>query len=163
QPYEPIALEQPPPLPLPEQIWGQQWRFAAIAAADLVLSFQDRPIPIRSMPDALLPVNLQLPSTLSIPGVVVDGGRQSMRLARWLQAQQPAALKYIAGEPDGLILEAGLVDRWVLATFDDAEVVTAARTYQERLADSRGLHFLLIQPDDSGMTYTGFWLLQAEL
>ncbi|NEQ67039.1 MAG: DUF1092 family protein, partial [Symploca sp. SIO2D2] len=23
-----------------------------------------------------------------------------------------------------------------------------------------GLHFLLVQPDDSGMTYTGFWLLQ---
>jgi hypothetical protein len=24
------------------------------------------------------------------------------------------------------------------------------------------LHFLLVQPDDSGMTYTGFWLLMAD-
>ncbi|TVQ65436.1 MAG: DUF1092 family protein, partial [Spirulina sp. DLM2.Bin59] len=29
---------------------------------------------------------------------------------------------------------------------------------QQRQA-SRGLHFLLIQPDDSAITFTGFWLL----
>jgi RNA-binding protein Tab2/Atab2 len=71
-------------------------------------------------------------------------------------------LNYIAGAPDGLVLEAGLVDRWIVATFEDAEVTTAARLYQQRQQLSHGLHFLLVQPDDSGMTYSGFWLLQAE-
>lgn len=161
-PYDPLALDRPPPGPLPDHLWGDQWRFAAIAAGDLLPAFQPRPIPICQMPEALWPVNLQLPSTVPIPGIVIDGGRQSMQLARWLLQAQPVALTYIPGEPDGLILEAGLVDRWVLTTFDDPEVIAAAQTFRQRLQFSQGLHFLLVQPDDSGMTYSGFWLLQFQ-
>ncbi|GBE93113.1 Tab2/Atab2 family RNA-binding protein [Nostoc cycadae] len=158
-----FSLEKPAPLPLPENLWGEQWRFATLAAGDLETEFSDRPIPILSMPEFLTPINLGLASTIPVPGVVIYGGRQSMRLARWLATAKPVALNYIAGAPDGLILEAGLVDRWVLATFEDAEVAAAAKVYAQRQQQSRGLHFLLIQPDDSGMTYSGFWLLQSEL
>jgi hypothetical protein len=52
------------------------------------------------------------------------------------------------------------VDRWILVTFEDAEVAQAAQVYEQRKQQSQGLHFLLVQPDDSGITYTGFWLLQ---
>lgn len=161
QAYDPIALERPAPMPLPETLWGDRWRFAAIAAQDLLPAFQHRPIPIVDMPESLFPLNLQLPSSLPIPGVIIDGGRQSMQLARWLQRAKPVSLNYIPGEPDGLILEAGLVERWVLTTFDDRDMIAAARTFRERQYSAKGLHFLLVQPDDSGMTYTGFWLLQA--
>ncbi|MBD2459144.1 Tab2/Atab2 family RNA-binding protein [Nostoc sp. FACHB-87] len=157
-----FSLEKPAPLPLPENLWGEQWRFANLAAGDLEIEFSDRPIPILSMPEFLKPINLGLASTVTVPGVVIYGGRQSMRLARWLATTHPVALNYIPGAPDGLILEAGLVDRWVLATFEDAEVTAAAKTYEQRKQQSQGLHFLLIQPDDSGMTYSGFWLLQTE-
>ena len=71
-------------------------------------------------------------------------------------------MSYIAGAPDGLVLEASLVDRWIVATFEDSEVTAAAKIYEQRKQQSNGLHFLLVQPDDSGMTYTGFWLLKAE-
>jgi hypothetical protein len=161
QAYNPLALEQPPPAPLPEQLWGEQWRFAAIAAADLLPTFSHKPIPIVHIPTTLLPINQSLPSTVAIPGVVIDGGRQSMQLARWLQQTNPVTLTYIPGQPDGLILEAGLVDRWILATFTDPDVAAAAQTFTTRLTVSQGLHFLLIQPDQSGMTYSGFWLLQS--
>lgn len=160
QPYQPTQLEQPPPIPLPENLWGDRWRFATLAAGDLEPAFRHRPIPIREMPDALLPLNLGLASATLIPGIVIDGGRQSMRLARWLQQNQPVALTYIPGAPDGLILEAGLIDRWVVATFADQDVATAAHLYEQRKQAAQGLHFLLVQPDDSGMTYSGFWLLQ---
>jgi hypothetical protein len=162
QPYEPIQLEQLPPVPLPENLWGERWRFAAIATANLEPAFKNRPIPILEMPEALLPINLQLASTVSVPGVIIDGGKQSMRLARWLQETHPVSLNYIPGNPDGLILEAGLVDRWVVTTFDDQDVIAAAQTFRQRQQTAKGLHFLLVQPDDSGMTYSGFWLLQAE-
>lgn len=163
EPYEPLSLDRPPPLPLPENLWGDQWRFGAIGASDLVPAFQHLPIPIREMPPALFPMPLQLASTLPIPGVIIDGGRRSMQLARWLQQAQPVALTFIPGEPDGLILEAGLVDRWVLTTFEDTEVRAAAQAFRDRQQAAQGLHFLLVQPDDSGMTYTGVWLLQQEL
>lgn len=119
-------------------------------------------IPILEMPADLLPLKLGIASTVLIPGIVIDGGRRSLRLAQWLQQARPVSLNYIAGAPDGLILSAGLVDRWVVATFEDADVKAAAQTYEGRKQASQGLHFLLVQPDESGMTYSGFWLLKAE-
>ena len=161
--YQPINLEKPPPIPLSETLWGEQWRFAALPAGELVSAFAERPIPVLEMPDRLLPMNLQLASTLPIPGTIVDGGRQSMRLVRWLQEVRPVSLNYVPGQPDGLILEAGLVDRWIIATFEDPEATAAAKTYEQRKRQSQGLHFLLVQPDNSGITYSGFWLLNADL
>ncbi|MEA5620458.1 Tab2/Atab2 family RNA-binding protein [Cronbergia sp. UHCC 0137] len=156
----PLAIDQPPPVPLPENLWGEEWRFATIQAGDLVDMFAERPIPVLSMPEFLKPINLGLASTLAVPGVVIYGGRTSLRLARWLQQAKPVSVNYIAGAPDGLILEAGLVDRWILATFEDTEFAAAAKLYEQRKQLSKGLHFLLVQPDDSGMTDSGFWLLQ---
>ncbi|MGG6296503.1 Tab2/Atab2 family RNA-binding protein [Leptolyngbya sp. AN02str] len=158
--YQPLAIDQPPPVPLPEGLWGDRWRFAAIAAADFEPAFAHKPIPIREMSPERSPMELGLASSTLIPGVVIDGGRASMRLARWLQQQAPAWLSYIPGDPDGLILEAGLSDRWVLATFTDTEVIAAAHTFRDRQQKANGLHFLLIQPDDSGITISGVWLLQ---
>jgi len=160
--YNPVILESPPPVPLPENLWGERWRFAALPAGKIEDTFKSRPLPILEMPESLLPLNLGLASTILVPGVIIDGGRQSMRLARWFQEAKPVDLSYIPGSPDGLILAAGLVDRWVVATFEDSEVKAAGKIYQERKQLSQGLHFVLIQPDDSGMTYTGFWLLQSE-
>lgn len=159
--YNPLALDKPPPTPLPENLWGEQWRFVTLPAGDIE-AVTERPIPILKTPGFLLPINLGLASTIPVPGVVIYGGRQSMRLARWLQESQPVALNYVAGEPAGLILAAGLVDRWVVATFEDQEVAVAATTYEQRKQLSQGLHFLLVQPDDSGITYSGFWLLRED-
>lgn len=149
-----------PPQPLPENLWGEQWRFASINAGDLEDIFAKRTIPIRVMPEQWLPLRMGLASTIAIPGVVIDGGRRSMQIARWFQSINPVSLNFIAGAPNGLILEAGAVDRWIVTTFEDAEVRSAAELYEQRKQSSRGLHFLLVEPDDSGMTYTGLWLLQ---
>ncbi|MFM7364076.1 MAG: Tab2/Atab2 family RNA-binding protein [Cuspidothrix sp.] len=156
----PINIDKPVPLPLPENLWGKEWQFGTIPSDDIVDEFAERPIPILEIPDYIKPINLGLASTVMIPGVIIYGGRRSMNLARWLKERVPAALNYIAGDPDGLVLESGLVDRWVLATFIDGEVTAAGKLYQQRKQISHGLHFLVVQPDDSGMTYSGFWLLQ---
>jgi hypothetical protein len=104
-----------------------------------------------------------LASTVPIPGIIIYGGRNAFPLARWLEEVNPVSVDYIpvsVGESGGLILESGLVDRWILATFEDLEVAKAGEIFKERQSVSGGLHFLWIQPDDSGMTDTGFWLLR---
>ncbi|MGB3534626.1 MAG: Tab2/Atab2 family RNA-binding protein [Microcoleaceae cyanobacterium] len=159
--YNPVKVDGPPPVPLPENLWGEVWQFATLEAGVLINAFAQYPIPVLDIPEALQPLNLGLASAVPISGVVINGGRQSMQLARWLQNAAPVALSYIPGDPDGLILEAGLADRFVVATFNDAEVSAAAQRFETRKQLAKGLHFLLIQPDDSGMTYTGFWLLQS--
>jgi hypothetical protein len=161
EPYEPVTVEQLPPVPMPENLWGEQWRFVSLRAGELMQRFGDRPLPVRSIPDYLQILDLGLASTVAIPGIIIDGGRKSMQLARWLESIQPVSLHYIPGQPDGLILQAGLCDRWVILTFEDAEVTQAAQNFAVRQQLAKGIHFILIQPDNSGMTYTGFWLLQS--
>jgi RNA-binding protein Tab2/Atab2 len=154
-----------PPQPLPEFLWGDQWRFAALPASEVVSAFSERPIPITAGLKIHHPSLLGLASALPIPGVVIDGGRQSLRFARWIDDVKPASLRCItgnAGSIDGLILKTQSGDRWVLATFQDLEVKAAAQTFVNRQHMAQGLHFLLVQPDDSGMTYSGYWLLKEE-
>ncbi len=160
-----LKLEQPPPQAIPESLWGDKWRFATFKAGNFLDYFSDRPIPIKDLPEELNPINLGIASDINIPGVVIYGGKKSMYLARWLADNQPFYLNYIPTDINnsgGLILESGLVDRWVLLTFEDAEMAQSAQKYEQQKENSQGLHFLLIQPDDSGMTQTAIWLLKTE-
>lgn len=162
EPYDPIKLDAPPPAPLPENLWGDQWRFGAIAAQDLIPAFQNRPIPVQDIPAAFHPDQLQIAPATPVPGVIIDAGRKSRSLTQWLQQAKPFSLNYISGDPDGLILEAGLCDRWILSTFSEADIASSARIFSQRRQETKGLHFLLVQPDNSGMTYAGIWLLKAD-
>ncbi len=158
-----ISLEKAPPQPAPENLWGDNWRLASFKAGDLVEFWRERPTPIISLPPGFEPLSLGLSSAQMIPGLVIYGGRKSYKLAQWIDSVQPVCLDYIANEPGvsgGVILESGLVDRWVLLTFEDADMARAMENYEIRKRDCRGLHFLLIQPDDSNVTFTAFWLLK---
>jgi RNA-binding protein Tab2/Atab2 len=154
-------FESPPPLPIPDDLIGDKWQFVTLTAGQLVSDFADRPIPIVSMPDYLLPPHWGLGANVAIPGVIIYGGRQSMRLARWIAEMEPVSLNYLGDDPGGLVLDAGLADRWVMLTFNDTEVSQAARLYEARKRLVHGLHFLLVTPDDSGITNSGVWLLQS--
>ncbi|MEB3160883.1 MAG: Tab2 family RNA-binding protein, partial [Synechocystis sp.] len=79
----------PPPQPLPESLWGDQWRFLAIAAQDLQAAFTAQPMRYQSLPENLWPLNLGLAADLPIPGVVIYAGRQAKALGQWLAEQQP--------------------------------------------------------------------------
>ncbi len=159
--YQPLLIESPPPLPIPDYLVGDKWQFVTLTAGQLVSDFADRPIPIVSMPDYLLPPHWGLGSNVAVPGVIIYGGRQSMRLARWMAEIAPVSLNYLGDDPGGLVLDAGLADRWVMLTFNDPEVSQAAKLFEARKLLVHGLHFLLVTPDDSGITNSGVWLLQS--
>ena len=153
-----------PPQPLPDELWGEEWRFASIPAGDLWDMFCDRPIPFLSMPTEFKPVNLGLASNTFIPGVVIYGGRQSMQLAGWVAERKPQTHIYQETEKNlagGLLLNDQSEQRWVTLTFHDQAIATAGQRYQQRLIEAKGLHFLLVQPDDSDVTFSGLWLLKA--
>lgn len=159
-----IAIDKPPPQSLPDNLWGEGWRFSTIVGGNLVEFSNTYPIPILSVPEAFNPLKLGLASNLAIPGMIIYGGRRSLILARWLEEVKPFSVNYIpteVGYSGGLVLEAGLVERWILVTFEDTEVAEAGQQFERRKIASQGLHFLLVQPDDSGITYTGFWLLKG--
>ncbi|XFA74348.1 Tab2/Atab2 family RNA-binding protein [Thermosynechococcaceae cyanobacterium Okahandja] len=156
--YDPLVIEQPPPLPLPDDIWGDYWQFAAITPGELSQLMQ-YPLRILSFEMDMLPEALGLSTNCPIPGIILYGGRKSLKLARWFQEQSPYRLEFIRGEPCGVILHSGLRDRWVFLTFVNAEIAAAGDVFRERLTQSQGLHFLLIQPAENDTTYTALWLL----
>jgi hypothetical protein len=69
----------------------------------------------------------------------------------------------MAGAPDEYSFrDAGLARSWVVPPLEDHEEVTAAAKCMNNVKLASQGTFLLVQPDDSGMTYTGFWLLRDE-
>ena len=161
QSYDPLAIEPLPPQPMPENLWGERWQFVTLAASELESVLLQRPIPIQGIPPQLLPSQLGLATGTKIPGVLINGGRRTMQLAQWLQQHQPASMQTIQAELSGLILSAGLHERHILATYGDPDIISAAQEFEQGKQESQGLHFLLVTPDDSGVTYTGVWLLSA--
>ncbi|MEO0852129.1 MAG: Tab2 family RNA-binding protein, partial [Cyanobacteria bacterium J06648_11] len=159
QSYDPLDVEPTPSQPLPEFVRGNRWQFSALTREDLE-GFLERTIPFVGGLDVSRVKELSA-ETL-IPGMTMFGGKRSLALARWCDRANPYALRYVSGDPDGMVLDAGLSDRWVLATFTDEDVAIAARKYETRRQASHGWHFLLVLPDDSGATVTGIWLLRAE-
>jgi hypothetical protein len=149
-----------PPLPLPDALMGHAWQFASLTAQSLEQDLLAKPIPVTVIPQP--PSRFGIASSTVIPGVVVYGGRRALKLAQWVAAQTPSQLNFIQGEPSGLVLagEAEMAQRWVFLTFTDAEVVQAAQAFEARKSQAQGLHFLLVQPDDSGVTYTGLFLFK---
>ena len=154
-------MKRNPPVPLPEELWGDRWQFASLTAGDFWDYFSGRMIPVQSLPSELQPLSLGLASDQFLPGIAITGGRKSMPIARWIDASMPREVIYSQGAPDGIILYSGEVDRHILATFEDPETRQAGELFTTRKIAAKGLHFLMIQPDDSGMTQSGLWLLRS--
>lgn len=148
----------PPPQPLPESLWGETWKFVTLSVADLEQGLLQRPIPIMGV--AGHPSELGMAPSDRIPGVIIEAGRRSLKLAQWIQGQQPRYLASVIADLNGLLLNTADQQRWILMTYQDAEMAEAAKTFEAQKLQVKGLHFLLIQPDDSGMTHSGVWVLQ---
>jgi RNA-binding protein Tab2/Atab2 len=150
----------PVPQPMPENLWGDRWQFVRLTAEDLEFRLLLRPIPLRHVSPLALPSQQALAPSALIPGVAIEAGRQSKPLAQWIAAQQPVRLEAVNRELGALMLDTD-EHRWIMATYQDEAVKEASETFEALKPKSKGIHFLLIQPDDSGMTYSGLWILQG--
>lgn len=147
-----------PPQPLADSLWGETWKFVTLSAEDLEQGLLQRPIPINHV--EARPSELGMGTSDLIPGVIIEAGRRSLKLAQWIQEQQPLYLASVIAELNGLLLNTRDQKRWILMTYQDPDMVQAAKTFETRKLQSQGLHFLLIQPDDSGMTHSGVWVMK---
>ena len=149
-----------PPQPLPEDLWGDLWQYVSLSAEDLEFRLWERPIPFRERSTLALPSQQNLEPTVTIPGVLINAGRQAMKLSRWLLERKPTHIAAVNLELGEIILTTAQQERWILATYQDAAVREAGQVFEARKAECSNIHFLLIQPDDSGVTHTGLWILK---
>jgi RNA-binding protein Tab2/Atab2 len=147
------------PQPMPEHLWGDRWQFVRLTAEDLEFRLLERAIPLREVSPLARPSEQAIAPNALIPGVVIEAGKQSMRLARWVAEQHPTSLDAVNRELGALMLNTDR-DRWIMATYQDAIVKEAAENFEALKPESSGIHFLLIQPDDTGITHSGLWILR---
>jgi hypothetical protein len=151
-------LQRPVPVAFPEELLPERWGFSALPAAELSLLRQV------SIPYGDIPFWKEdwqdWPAAAVIPGLFLI--REEVKpLARWLEEKGPVALSYVEAESSAILLETDTEERWILATFEDAEMKASARQFIERMEKFQGLHFVAIQPSEEAEAITGFWLLQG--
>lgn len=149
----------PVPQPMPEHLWGDRWQFVRLTAEDLEFRLLERSIPLREISPLARPSEQAIAPTALIPGVAIEAGKQSMQLARWVAAQQPISLEAVNRELGALMLDTER-ERWIMATYQDEAVKEAAANFEVLKRENCGIHFLLIQPDETGITHSGLWILR---
>jgi hypothetical protein len=143
---------RPVPLPLPEAARGDQWAWASLPVAALQeadgwdAGFR-----------ALVPIPSGADPAAAVPGIRLFSGGRALAIAGWLAGLEPVRLE-ISGNQ--LLLEAGLEDRWLLASLPDGEAAAAQEAFAAARLQAGGLQFLAVQAGDQQQRFEGFWMLR---
>ena len=148
----PPAPVTTPAVPLPEEVQGDAWSWAALPA-QMLREAGDWPMGF----SGLLPLPDGLDDEQTVPGLRLFSSSRALAMAGWLGGLEPVRLLV---EGRQLVLEAGQDDRWLVSDLDAqaAEAITAA------LADSKqvgkGLQFIAIQASPEEQSFAGFWMMR---
>jgi len=148
-PPQPI---RPVPVPLPEALRGESWDWATLTT-DALAEAGEWPIGFAG----LLPLSPQLAPQAAVPGIRLFSRSRALAIAGWLAGLEPVRLEI---EADQLILEAGLEDRWLLATLDPQEASAAAQAFASAREQAAGLQFIAVVSGPEAERLEGFWLLR---
>jgi hypothetical protein len=140
------------PLPLPEAARGDSWAWASLPlsalreASEWEIGFE-----------GLFPLPEELPGDLVVPGLRLFSRTRSLAIAGWIAGLEPARLEM---EGTNLVLEAGLEDRWRLATLAEKEASEVAEAFAAAREAAAGLQFIAVQSEARSERFDGFWLLR---
>lgn len=143
---------RPVPVPLPEAVRGQSWDWATLPAAALAeageweIGFA-----------GLMPLPTHLATDVSVPGIRLFSRARALAIAGWLAGLEPVRLEI---EGRRLVLEAGLEDRWLLATLTDEEAAAAALAFATARDQAAGLQFIAVLSEPGAAGVEGFWMLR---
>jgi hypothetical protein len=143
---------RPVPLPLPEAARGDQWAWASL--------------PVEALGEAdgwdagfraLVPIPAAADPAAAVPGIRLFSSDRALAIAGWLAGLEPVRLEISDNQ---LVLEAGLEDRWLLASLPDAEADAAREAFAAAREQAGGLQFLAVQAGDQQQRFEGFWMLR---
>jgi RNA-binding protein Tab2/Atab2 len=142
-----------PPESLPDALLGQKWTFATLEAS----AFDDMNEWSIEFGEAFPLKMAGLQSNTAIPGLIIYSPR-AVPMAAWMSGLEMTAIQFDP-EPPRLLLETGVVDRWVLSSLD-AKTQVEAQQFEVAKQQANRVHFLALQTDPNVEAFAGFWLLQ---
>ncbi len=158
-----VQFEIPIAQPLPDALVGERWAFVTLEAS----AFQDMGEWQIDFGEGFSLESVGIAPETKIPGLIVFSSR-AFPIAAWLSGLE---LAYLEVEPVPavsakaaptmrLILETGVSDRWIMASFSDAKTQAEAKGFETAKAAANQVHFLALQTSPEVEAFTGFWLLQ---
>ncbi|MFM7087112.1 MAG: Tab2/Atab2 family RNA-binding protein [Cyanobium sp.] len=139
-------------VPLPEALRGDSWDWATLPAAALAEA-GDWEIGFAG----LLPLPDSLAPETPVPGIRLFSRSRSLAIAGWLTGLEPVRLEVDSNQ---LILEAGLEERWLLATLATPEAEQARAAFASAREQCCGLQFIAVMDQRDAERLEGFWLLR---
>ena len=148
----PPAPVTTPAVPLPEEVQGDAWSWAALPA-QLLREASDWPMGF----SGLLPLPEGVDDNQPVPGLRLFSSSRALAMAGWLGGLEPVRLLV---EGRQLVLEAGQDDRWLVSDLDAqaAEAITAALAESKSIG--KGLQFIAIQTSPEEQSFAGFWMMR---
>jgi hypothetical protein len=143
---------RPLPVPLPEAARGDSWAWASLPVAALA-GAQEWDAGFAG----LVPLPLEADPEAAVPGLRLFSASRALALAGWLAGLEPVRLEIVDRQ---LVLEAGLEDRWLLATLPEPEADAALQAFAEARQRAGGLQFIAVQARESDQRFEGFWMLR---
>jgi hypothetical protein len=148
-PPQPIP---PVPVPLPETLRGDSWSWASLPLASLEQAVGwDIDFP------GLIVLPSGTPADAWVPGIRLFSRHRGLAIAGWLSGLEPVRLE-ICGRQ--LVLEAGMEDRWLLATLPEQEAQAASEALSKARVEAGGIQFIAVQSSEEASRFEGFWILR---
>ncbi len=148
-PPEPVSAVA---VPLPEAVRGDSWSWASLPAATLAeaagweIGFA-----------GLFPLPDRVDPGVSVPGIRLFSRQRALAISGWIAGLEPVRLEVSGNQ---LVLEAGLEDRWLLATLPQEEAEAAAEAFALARREALGLQFIAVQSAEGEQGLEGFWILR---
>ncbi|XP_068648789.1 protein TAB2 homolog, chloroplastic [Aristolochia californica] len=154
-----LALDEPFPMELPENLVGEQWAFVQLpfsAVKEEASSVETR-IAFGANLDLDL-LGLEIDDKTLVPGLAVASSR-AKPLAAWMNGLEVCSLEADTSRAS-LILSVGVATRYVYATYRKTATTTEeAEAWEAAKKACGGLHFLAVQESLDSDDCVGFWLL----
>ncbi|XP_015881638.3 protein TAB2 homolog, chloroplastic [Ziziphus jujuba] len=154
-----LALDNPFPMELPENLFGEKWAFVQLPLSDVkkeVSSLETKLVFGASLDLDLL--GIELDENTLIPGLAVASSR-AKPLAAWMNGLEVCSVEVDVSKAS-LILSVGISTRYVYARYKKTPTTTnEAEAWEAAKKACGGLHFLAIQEELDSDDCVGFWLL----
>ena len=148
----PPASVTTPAVPLPEEVQGDAWSWAALPA-QLMREASEWPMGF----SGLLPLPDTVEDNQPVPGLRLFSSSRALAMAGWLGGLEPVRLLV---EGRQLVLEAGQDDRWLVSDLDAKAAEAISNALSESKEIGKGLQFIAIQTSPDEQAFAGFWMMR---
>jgi hypothetical protein len=150
-----IIFPTTPPQRLPDALQGQKWQLVSLPAS----AFDEMNEWSIDFGEAFPLKNAGLQPDTIVPGLIIYSPR-AVAMAAWMSGLELAAVKLDEETAPILVLETGVLDRWVLTPLPTKELQQEAKQFEQTKQQAQDVHFIALQTDPNVEAFAGFWLMR---